>query len=132
MRSPGLASLLGVVFLTMAVAKLFAPNYLCANPFDAANHLMMIVEFIAGLGLLHRDRRRFSAILLAALMVGAMGFLTFARSRGYDPRMCGCFGPLKMPFAAHLVVAAVLAVACAVVFAAEERRLRARTSASAG
>lgn len=122
-----LPGLLGATFILLALAKPFGPGYLCGpNPFARANAVMFIVELIGGYALLRRGTaRRLGAAVLAGAMVGAAVFLTRFELRGQTVRHCGCFGPVELPYAGHLVVCAVLFAACAAVFLYEEARLTA-------
>lgn len=116
---------LALFLLATGVAKTFKPNYLCAggDRFGAANALMLPVE-IGCAALLRRSGhgRRFAALLLTLLMPGAAAFLAFAHIRGYDVRTCGCFGPVEMPFWAHMAVCAAVTAAAAAVLLREEGR----------
>ena len=113
---------LGACFLLLGFAKPFAPSNLCGpDPFANANAVMTIVELAGGFALLRREYgRRLAAAILAAAMLGAAIFLTRVELRGHDVRHCGCFGPIELPFAAHMAVCAVLFAACVAVFLREE------------
>jgi len=129
---PGeLPVLLGACFLLLALAKVFSPNYLCGpNPFARANGVMFIVELIGGYALLRRETgRRLAAAILAGAMLGAALFLTRVELLGRDVRHCGCFGPVELPYAAHMVVCATLFSACAAVFLHEETLLASAAAA---
>ena len=117
---------LGAVFLVLVGLKFFTPNYLCAGPrpFGRINAIMFVVEAIAGYLLIRVPslRREVSAVM-GAVFIGAAIFLTRVHLRGYDVKGCDCFGPIEVPYAWHLVIIAILASACAIVFLHEEMRL---------
>lgn len=117
---------LALFLLATALGKAFVPNYLCGpNRFAAANALMFPVELSCAV-LLRRPGagRRFAALLMTLLMPGTAAFLTLAHLRGYDVRSCGCFGPVELPYPAHIVVCAAVCAASALVLLREEGRAR--------
>ena len=114
--------LLGACFLLLALAKPFGPSYLCGpSPFGPANTVMFFVELIGGYALLRRDTgRRLAAAVLAGAMLGSSVFLTRFELMGRDVSHCGCFGPVELSYAGHMMACAVLFSACAAVFLHEE------------
>ena len=117
---------LGAVLLLLAALKLFTPNYLCAGPrlFGRINVIMFLLEIAAGYLLIRAPMlRREVAAVMGAVLIGAAIFLTRVHLRGHDVKGCDCFGPIEVPYAWHLVIIAILASACAIVFLHEEMRL---------
>ena len=113
---------LGVfLFLTALLKGGSVP--LCENPFETVNALMFPVEIVCGMMLLRpRWGRRAAALVWALLMPVAALYLAHMRHQGFDTRSCGCFGPVKLEFATHLLVLALLCGIAVAIFLREETR----------
>lgn len=108
MVARGLPYALSLFFTATAVLKLWRGGYACFDPWAPVNGAMIPVELLLGWCLCTESRRSFGTLLATATMTGAAALLTWAHLRGIDAAGCGCFGPIRLPYGAHLAVIAAL------------------------
>jgi hypothetical protein len=114
---------LAITFLTSAVMKLFSGGYLCGpDPWAGANYSMIPLEFAVAIMLWQPKWREFGSLLGSSAMAGAAALLTWAHLTGRDVSRCGCFGPIEMPYGAHMAVIVVLFALCALTLSAADDR----------
>lgn len=116
----------GVVFILIALAKVFKPLKACGpDPWLDINIALALVEIGLGWAMLHQGRsRRIGALLGASVAAGAALILSIVHSSGGNVRGCGCFGPIELPYGVHMVVCSALFAACVFVIRSEHERLR--------
>jgi hypothetical protein len=118
------------VFLLSALLKTFAPLTLCGpDPWDPLNAAALPLEVLLAVVLLgsrDRARRSLAALTGLAFTMGALVVLTAVEFLGprYQweaaGRSCGCFGPVELPYAAHLALLLVMAGCLAATWVHEE------------
>lgn len=99
---------LSLFFAWTAILKLWRGGHLCFDPWAPANTVMTPVELLLGWCFWVESKRRFAALLSTSTMLGAEALLTWAHLNGYDVAGCGCFGPVRMPYGAHMTVIGAL------------------------
>jgi hypothetical protein len=109
-----------VIFLGSSMLKLFLGPMACFDdPWAPANGAMGPLELILAWCLWSKRFRSFGALLGCGTMVGASTLLTWAHYNGLDIGACGCFGPIRMPYAIHVVLSEGLLATCVAVLLAE-------------
>ena len=111
---------LALFFTGAAVLKLWRGGSLCFDPWAPANAIMTPVELLLGWYLWSERRREFGALLAATTMIGVGALLTWAHLNGRDVAGCGCFGPIRMSYAAHLSLIGVLTALSLATLVSEE------------
>jgi len=101
-------AILALIYLASAILKIDRGGTLCFDPWAPANTAMIPLEIGLSYFLWTKSGREFGALLSCAAMLGAALLLTWAHLSGRDVRGCGCFGAIRMPYEAHLVLIAFL------------------------
>lgn len=122
----------GIVFLLSFILEPFKPNYLCGpDPWEGVNALMWPTSIVLSYMLLagNAHRRRLGALFGFLITVGSAALLTFVKVLGPGLNLaaafhsCGCFGPIELPYPAHMALLAGMAACLGAVFLHEETRL---------
>ena len=128
-----------LVYLASAVLKPMKGGLLCHDPWELTNLLLWPVEIALALLLLRGSphRRRLAALFGLILSVCAAALLTFVKVFGPGLNLaaavhsCGCFGPIDLPYPAHMALLAGMAACLGAVFLHEETVLSAKVTAAA-